>query len=439
MKKETFGMILPITLLAYFLILMDNSIVFTSSIQIGESLRLSDTALSWVSNAYTLTFGGFLLLSGRLSDLLGRKRIFIIGLTIFCLSSLMIGIAPSGTMLIIMRGIQGIGSSIIAPTTLALMMDAYEGEMRKKAISYYGATAGIGSSLGLLIGGGLTSWISWRAGFLINVPIAVILILLTLRHVKDSPVIKLKIDYLGCLLSVIGLVALIYGLTSTNVWLILGSIVILGLFIFRQTRIDYPLLPLELVKNNIRSGAYVARLLFMMSMLPYWFYMPQVMQSQYGFSPFEAGIGFLPLTLVNFMVALQLPRWANKLGNDQLLMIGEVILLVGLAWTGLSDFSNGYWLAVALPMIVIGFGQGMILAPVTSAGIHEAPQELAGIASGVTNMMHQIGGPIGLSIIVATTSNFHVQFKMMAGFTLLASLVVAVMILGLGRASKKTV
>ncbi len=165
MNKQKFGFILPITLLSYFLILMDNSIIFTSSVQIGQSLRLSATALSWVSSAYTLTFGGFLLLSGRLSDLLGRKRIFLVGLLIFGISSLLIGLSQTANMMIAMRAIQGIGSSIIAPTTLALIMDAYKGDMRQKAISYYGATAGIGSSVGLLVGGGLTSLISWRAGF----------------------------------------------------------------------------------------------------------------------------------------------------------------------------------------------------------------------------------------------------------------------------------
>lgn len=162
---------------------MDNSIIFTSSTQIGESLNLTDTSLAWVSNAYTLTFGGFLLLSGRLSDLLGRKRIFQIGLAIFGLSSLVIGLAQNASMMILARAIQGIGSSIIAPTTLALMMDTYTGEMRTKAISYYGATAGIGSSVGLLIGGGLTSFVSWRAGFLINVPLTLLLMYLT-HHLR---------------------------------------------------------------------------------------------------------------------------------------------------------------------------------------------------------------------------------------------------------------
>ncbi|EAE4171239.1 MFS transporter, partial [Listeria monocytogenes] len=200
LNKQKFGFILPITLLSYFLILMDNSIIFTSSVQIGQSLRLSATALSWVSSAYTLTFGGFLLLSGRLSDLLGRKRIFLVGLLIFGISSLLIGLSQTANMMIAMRAIQGIGSSIIAPTTLALIMDAYKGDMRQKAISYYGATAGIGSSVGLLVGGGLTSLISWRAGFLINVPFTVILIFLTLKFVKNSEIKKEKIDYFGSFL-----------------------------------------------------------------------------------------------------------------------------------------------------------------------------------------------------------------------------------------------
>ncbi len=214
LNREKFGVILPITLLSYFLILMDNSIIFTSSVQIGKSLGLSASALSWVSSAYTLTFGGFLLLSGRLSDLLGRKRIFLIGLLIFGFSSLMIGLSKTAEMVIIMRAVQGIGSSIIAPTTLALIMDAYQNNMRQRAISYYGATAGIGSSIGLLVGGGLTSLISWRAGFLINVPFTLVLFILTLKYVKSSARRKETIDYLGSLLSIIGLVGIIYGFTE---------------------------------------------------------------------------------------------------------------------------------------------------------------------------------------------------------------------------------
>lgn len=428
MNREKFGVILPITLLAYFLILMDNSIIFTSSVQIGESLGLSATALSWVSSAYTLTFGGFLLLSGRLSDLLGRKRIFLIGLLIFGFSSLAIGLSQSAKMVIIMRAVQGIGSSIIAPTTLALIMDAYQNNMRQRAISYYGATAGIGSSIGLLVGGGLTSLISWRAGFLINVPFALVLFILTLKYVKPSARRKENIDYLGSLLSIIGLGGIIYGFTEGNLSFVVIGMIFICLFILWERKTSSPILPLTLFQNKIRSGAYVTRLLFMMAMLPFWFFLPQMMQSQYGFSALESGFAFLPLTIVNFIIAMQLPKLTSKFGNNKILLIGEITLSIGLILLAISNPENGYWQTVFVPMIILGLGQGLILAPVTSAGVYEAPDELAGIASGVTNTMHQIGGPIGLSVIVATTTNFQTEIFIMAVFTLISLLVVAIIV-----------
>ncbi|MBS7576376.1 MULTISPECIES: MFS transporter [unclassified Enterococcus] len=427
MNKQKFGIVLPVTLFAYFLILMDNSIIFTSSVQIGESLQLSSSALSWVSSAYTLTFGGFLLLSGRLSDLLGRKRIFLIGLSIFGISSLLIGLSQSALMMISMRAMQGVGSSIIAPTTLALIMDAYQSNMRQKAISYYGATAGIGSSIGLLIGGGLTSLISWRAGFIINVPFTVILILLTAKYINESETKSEKIDYLGSILSVLALVGIIFGFTEANLIVIVLGIIILVLFIIRESRINFPILPLTLFKNKIRSSAYATRLLFMMTMLPFWFFLPQMLQSQYGFSAFESGLAFLPLTIVNFIIALQLPRLTLKFGNSRILLAGEIVLMIGLILIAISNISTGYWGAIFIPMMIIGIGQGLILAPVTAAGVHEAPVELSGIASGVTNTMHQIGGPIGLSIIVSITNDFHIEIWMMVVFTAVATIILAVM------------
>ncbi|MGM0168431.1 hypothetical protein IGI39_004186 [Enterococcus sp. AZ135] len=426
MDKQKFGIILPITLLSYFLILMDNSIIFTSSVQIGQSLGLSAAALSWVSSAYTLTFGGFLLLSGRLSDLLGRKRIFLLGLLIFGISSLVIGLSKTPEMVIAMRAVQGIGSSIIAPTTLALIMDAYKNNMRQRAISYYGATAGIGSSVGLLVGGGLTSLISWRAGFLINVPFTLILFFLTLRFVENSERKNEKIDYLGSLLSILGLIGIIYGFTEGKGLFVIAGLIILGGFILREKHISFPILPLSLFNNRIRSGAYVARLLFMMAMLPFWFFLPQMMQTHYGFSALQSGMAFLPLTIVNFIVAMQLPRLTARFGNNKILLVGEIILGAGLILLAISNTNNDYWSAVFIPMLILGLGQGLILAPVTSAGVHDAPNELAGVASGVTNTMHQIGGPIGLSLIVSITNNFQTEIWLMALFTLASIVVVAV-------------
>ncbi|KMK53892.1 Antiseptic resistance protein [Fructobacillus sp. EFB-N1] len=433
MTKQRFGMVLPITLLAYFLILMDNSIIFTSATEIGQSLDLSSSTLSWISNAYTLTFGGFLLLSSRLSDLLGRKRIFLIGLTIFGLSSLLIGLSDNAAFVIALRAIQGLGSSIIAPTTLALMMDNYQGQMRARAIAYYGVTAGIGASLGLLIGaslglligGGLTTLFSWQAGFLINVPLTALLFCLTIRFVPNKAGLKTKIDCIGAILSVIGLAALIDGLTSNQWLLILLAVIVLACFIVFESRQKQPMLPLILFHNRVRAGAYVARMLFMMAMLPYWFFLPQVWQASYHLTALQSGLAFLPLTFVQFVVSLSLGRLTNRFGNQLILLVGEGLLFLGLLWTALSAVASGYWLAFALPMVVIGIGQGLVLAPVTSAGLYQAPDELAGIASGLTNTAHQIGGPIGLSLIVATAGNYRGQVATMAFFTGMAFVVVA--------------
>ncbi|MDO0957337.1 MFS transporter [Mammaliicoccus sciuri] len=404
MSKHTFGIVLPIILFSYFLILMDNSIIFTSTVKIANDLQMDDASLSWVSNAYTITFGGFLLLAGRLGDLLGRKKIFLIGLMIFGISSLLIGISQTDYQIIIFRAIQGIGSAIIAPTSLALLMDTYEGKQRMKAISYYGATAGIGSSIGLLLGGWLTSVISWRSGFLINVPFTILLIVLTILYVKQTQIKRTKIDYFGAILSVIAAMSLVYGITSNALpFLILGFVLIVA-FVLLERRLDYALMPISLFNNSVRSGAYIGRFIFMMAMLSYWFILPQIMQEIYHYTPLQAGIGFLPLTIVNFIAAMYLPTITEKFGNTKVLLTGQVILIIGLVISAIVNPTNGYWLAIGLPMILVGLGQGWILAPLTNAGIYKVDNNIAGAASGMTNSMHQLGGPVGLSIIVLFTA-----------------------------------
>ena len=430
MSRKSFGIVLPIALLSYFLILMDNSIVFTSSREIGADLGLDAVGMAWISNAYTLTFGGFLLLSGRLSDLLGRKQIFQIGMAIFGIASLVVGIAADATMMIIGRAVQGIGSSIVAPATLAMMMDAYEGEQRSKAISYYGATAGIGSIIGLLIGGALTSYISWRAGFLIKMPLIILIMWLAYRYIPKGKVEKATIDYVGSILSVIGLSTFIYGLTSKDygVIFIIAGLILLVIFYFYEKRFSVPVMPLELYKNKVRFGAYLVRLLFMMALLPYWFLLPQQLGAQYGYSAFESGMAFIPLTVFQFGTALCIANWTKRFGNGRVLLVGEIVLLAGLVWAALADWTQGYWIAIAAPMCIIGIGSAMIVAPVTAAGIHKASNTIAGAASSLTNAMHQLGGPIGLSLIIMIATNFSISTYMMAGFTFVSLLIVAVLI-----------
>lgn len=424
MKKEKYGIILPITLFSYFLILMDNSIIFTSSLQIGESFRFSPTELSWVSSAYTLTFGGFLLLSGRLLDMFGRRKVFLIGLFIFGISSLIIGCTQSGSLLILMRGIQGIGSSIIAPATLALIMDYYQGEQRARAIAYYGATAGIGASIGLILGGGLTTFISWRAGFIINVPFVLVLGIATYRNIHSSGTHQQKLDIVGSILSILGLAALIYGLSEGS-WLIMGlGVGLLTIFLYFESKTKQPILPLSLFQNRIRASAYLVRLLFMMAMLPLWFYLPQMMQSTYHFTALQSALAFLPLTIVNFVIAMLLPKISRYFQNTWILFIGEIVLFIGEFWLVIVDVDRGYIHALLLPMILLGIGQGLILSPVTSAGVYQAPQHLAGIASALTNTMHQIGGPLGLAIIVLNASQFNTKMMFITSYTAIAIIII---------------
>lgn len=404
-NKKTFGLVLFIILFSYFLILMDNSIIFTSTVKISQDLNMNEASLSWVSNAYTITFGGFLLLAGRLGDLMGRKIIFVSGLFIFGLSSLAVGLSTSTEMMIIARAVQGIGSAIIAPTSLALLMDSYQGNLRMKAISYYGATAGIGSSFGLILGGWLTSAISWRVGFLLNVPFSLLLIVLTLAKVQQNEIKPSKIDFLGSLLSVIISVLFVYGITISNLLIIIASLILILVFLLWEKRITYALIPLELFKNRTRTGSYIARFTFMMAMLTYWFILPQIMQKMYHFSPLESGLAFLPLTLVNFIAALFLPKLTKALGNSKVMILGQVILLTGMFLSFISQPEWGYFYAMAFQMMIIGLGQGWLLAPLTAAGVAGVPPELSGAASGLTNMMHQLGGPVGLSIVVLFSSS----------------------------------
>lgn len=404
-KKKSFGIVLFIILFSYFLILMDNSIIFTSTVKIANDLGMDQSALSWVSNAYTITFGGFLLLAGRLGDIFGRKRMFVIGLLIFGLASFTVGMSNSVPMIIISRAIQGIGSAIIAPTSLALLMDYYSGDMRNKAIAYYGATAGIGSSFGLLLGGWLTSSISWRAGFLINVPFSLFLLVLTLFKVTSLKKGKQRIDYIGAILSVIMSVLFVYGITSSKLLIILLSVVIILGFVYYENKVKFALVPMSLFKDKTRASSYIVRFIFMMAMLTYWFILPQIMQHMYHFTPLQSGMGFLPLTIVNFIAALYLPKLTEKFGNAKVMILGQSILFVGALISALINPETGYFLTMGLPMILMGLGQGWLLAPLTAAGIHNVEAKEAGAASGMTNVMHQLGGPVGLSLVVLFTSN----------------------------------
>lgn len=409
MKKTNKKVILAIILISYFMILLDNSIIFTGTVKIAAELNLSQTTLSWVTNAYSLTFGGLLLLGGSIGDIIGRKRVFMIGLTVFAVGSLLVGLANSAVMIILARAFQGIGSAILAPTTLALLMDSFSGEARTRAIAAYGATAGIGASIGLVIGGIFASLLSWRDGFFINVPIAIIMIGLTVLFIPTTQATQAKrLDLIGALTSIIGMTALVYSLVGQQGRLLalLAAVVAIAAFIWQEARTKQPMMPLRLFADRERLGGYIARFFYLGAMLSMWFLTPQIMQTHLGFTPLQAGIGFFPLTVVNFIIALQVSKLTTRFGNTKLLIVGIATTAIGMGALGFFSEQVGYALGIAVPMILMGVGQGLTLSPLTVAGVANTLPADAGAASGVVNMVHQIGGSIGMSFIVAASATF---------------------------------
>lgn len=419
--------ILIIILVSYFVILLDNSIIFTGTVKIARDLNLTQSHLSWVSNAYAITFGGFLLLGGKLGDLLNRKNVFLIGLMIFGIASLAVGLSQSGLMLIFSRAVQGIGSAILAPATLALILDNFEGRARNKVIGYYGATAGIGASIGLVIGGFFAQVLSWRYGFYINLPVTLLLMFLTIKYLPNNSREKGKIDFIGAITSVISMTLLTYSLVGENYRLIafVLSLLIFIYFIYIESKLNYALMPLELFKDKTRIAGYAGRFFYMCAMFSFWFLTPQIMQKLLGFSPLQAGLGFIPLTIINFIVALKAVDLAEKFGLKKVLLTGVLLTVFGMGYMIFFNDMLGYWLGISIPMCFLGVGQGLVMSLITSVGVSNTKGPLSGAASGVINTLHQLGGSLGLAVVIAIAS----QSKSFIGYYHIAMIITTIFLI----------
>lgn len=406
--------ILAIILVSYFMILLDNSVIFTALPSLHADLRLTTGELSWVQDAYTLVFGGLLLLGARAGDLLGRRRVFVFGLVVFSFASLLIGLAPAGWWAIAGRAVQGIGAAIVAPASLSLLTASFpEGRERTRAVALYGATAGIGASLGLVIGGALAHWISWRAGFFVNVPIGAAMIALAPRFLPETGRARGRFDVWGALSATLAVGALVFGIINTaeagwnspvTLTAVSAGVVLLVVFVLIERRAAQPIMPLPLFRSRRRTGAYVARFLYMGAMIAFFFFTTQFLQEVLGFDPLRAGIGFLPMTAVNFVVAMSIPGLAARMPGSIPLVTGILVTLAGMFWLSRAGVDSTYLTGVALPMILIGAGQGLAFAPLTSFGIIGAPAADAGAASGLVNTFHQVGTCLGLGIAVAAAA-----------------------------------
>lgn len=403
--------VLALVVLSYAMIVLDISIVLTALPRLQVELGFTDAGLTWVSSIYTLFFGGFLLLGGKLGDLYGRRRIYMIGLGIFALASLAIGSAQSAGFIVAARAIQGMGAAILAPSTLSLLQVTFPaGEERNRAVAWYAAAAGVSASFGMVLGGVLADMISWRAGFFINLPISVGLLVVALRYVKETNRFAGKIDVLGALLSTIGLGALVFASVHAaeqgwgnwgSIGVLAFGVALLAVFLLHEARVSEPLLPLRLLTHAERGGAYGARVLFLGANVSFYFFVAQYMQEVLGLSAAETGLAFFPATFVNFIAAMNVPKMMARFGRGPVLMVSYLTCGVGLAWLSLLGTDSNLWTEIISPMVLVGFGQGAAMAPLTSSGIAGVKAEDVGAASGTVNVAHQLGSSLGLALLVA--------------------------------------
>jgi EmrB/QacA subfamily drug resistance transporter len=402
--------LLTIILAGYAMAVLDVSIVMAALPRIQHVLGFSATGLSWVHNAYALTFGGLLLVGARAGDLLGRRRMFIVGISLFTAASLATGLAQSPAWMVSARAVQGIGAAILAPATLALLSTNFpEGHERTQAMAAYGAVAGVATAAGLVLGGLFTDTLSWRVGFFINVPIGLAAILLAPRFIAETERHPGRFDVIGGAVSTLGASLLVYGIvrsasagwgdTVTLTSLLAGLLALAG-FVAGQARARQPIMPPRLFASRERIGAYAARFLFTGALVSQTFFMTQYLQGVSGFSPLRAGLAFLPLTIVVLATAIAIPRLTRRFGNARLLIAGITAILLATAWLSRVSVDTPYVTGVALPMIVYGVGQALGLSTLTSAGMAGVASEDAGAAGGLVNVVHHLGGAVGLGILV---------------------------------------
>jgi EmrB/QacA subfamily drug resistance transporter len=396
---------------AQLIIVLDVTVVNIALPHIQTGLHFSLAGLSWVLNGYALTFGGLLLLGGRAGDILGRRRMFITGIAIFTLSSLAGGLATSSGMLLAARAIQGVGGALASPAVLALVISAFpEGRERTRALAIYTGVVTAGSSLGLVLGGVITEWLSWRWVLFINVPIGVVVLAVTPLFVTETPRRPGRFDVSGAITSTVGVAALVYGFirAASNGWgdhlglaAFAAAVVLLAAFVLTETRARQPIMPLRLFADAGRSGSYAARLLLVAGFFGMFYFLTQFVQEILGFSPLRAGAAFLPLTVALFAVARLTPRMLPVFGPRRLMIAGMVPAIAGMAWLWQVSPGTGYWDGVFGPMLLFGAGVGVVFVPLATAALAGVRPEDSGAASGLFNVFQQVGGSLGLSILVA--------------------------------------
>jgi len=402
------GIALAVIAGAQLMVVLDATIVNIALPHIQSALHFSTTGLSWVLNAYTLTFGGLLLLGGRAGDILGRRRVFITGILLFSLASLLGGLATSSGWLLAARALQGVGGAIASPTALALVTTNFaEGPARNRAFGVFAAVSGSGAAVGLLLGGMLTSWLSWRWVLFVNVPIGILLALAAPLYITESERQPGRFDVAGAMTSTAGMTSLVYGFIraaqqgwsdAVTIAAFVAAVVLLAVFLAIEARTRQPITPLYMFRN--RAGSYAIMLGLAASLVGMFFFLTLFVQEVLGYSPLKAGLAFLPVSAVIIVTSQLVARLLPVVGPKRFMVAGALLTTGGLAWLSRITASSGYLDGLLGPMLLFGLGMGFLFVSLTIVAVSGVSREESGAASSLLNAMQQVGGSLGLSILV---------------------------------------
>jgi EmrB/QacA subfamily drug resistance transporter len=396
------------------MVVLDATIVNVALPHVQRALGFSGTGLEWVVNAYALTFGGLLLLGGRVGDILGRRRVFIAGMILFSAASLLGGFATTQAWLLAARAAQGVGAAVIAPTALALITTTFpEGPPRNRAMGVYSAMSIGGAAVGLMAGGLLTTYFSWRWVLFVNVPIGIVVALMAPRALAGSPRRRGRFDLPGAITSTAGLAALVYGLTSaatsqngvshwgdTKVIVSLtAAVALLAAFIVIEARSEHALMPLRIFRNRDRSAANLIMLFVGTAMFGMFFFLTIFVQTVWGYSALKTGIAYLPLVTAVMVMAGVSAALVPRIGARPLLLAGSAAAAGGMFWLSRISEHSTYASGLLGPMLVTAAGLGLLFMPLTLVALSRVSDQDAGLASSLPNVGQQVGGSIGLAIL----------------------------------------
>ena len=396
---------------ALFMIMLDNTVVNVALPSIQRDLDSSLSGLQWTINGYTLSFAVLLATGGRLGDIFGRRRMFLAGVTLFAVSSVTAGLAAGTTTLVLSRVVQGVGASLMMPATLSIVTHAFPPAERGKAIGTWAGISALALAIGPVLGGFLTEHVSWRAIFYLNVPVAIGAVLATVFAVRESrdETVGRSVDYLGVGVATAGLTALVLGLIEANSWgwtspeiiaLFAGAVVLLGLFVVVEQRVPAPMVEFPLFAGRNFVGANLVALIVTFAMLGQFFFLALYMQDILGLSPLEAGVRFLPATLMIIAVAPLAGRLTDRIGARWPIAVGLTLVSGAMYWLTTIDPGTTYadiWPSFTL----MGLGMALVMSPMSTAAMNAVATAKAGIASGILSMSRMVGGTLGVAVLGA--------------------------------------